>query len=155
MAEFSAPKHATKWYIDFSATKHVAKSPSVLHNFVPSFGHSTAYIAGRANLPIAGKANINLAFQSNEIKELSNDLYVPGVKKNLSFVGQLTDQGHIFMFNAKLCHVVNWKTNRLFFSASCDPQNKLYRIHGSSPQTDRKSFDNYLINNIAKSSQVE
>jgi hypothetical protein len=155
LADFGAPKHTHEWYIDLGTTKHVTRSSSALRDFVPSSHHSTIRTAGRTNLPIVGKANVRLTIQSGEIKELSNVLYMPGVKKNLLSIGQLADQGHIVLFNAKQCYVLDKDTRRSFLTASRDPRNRLYRVHGSSSQADRTNPDKYLINSVAKTSQIE
>lgn len=113
-------KGGSDWYVD--AMLWVARLPYKI-NFVPYNGHSTIITTSEANLTILGRGNV--ATKKN--KEITNVLYVSGLKHNLMSVGKLTDAGNVVVFTSDEYLVIDKNNLHLMIlRASRDWSNNLY-----------------------------
>ncbi|CAM6095352.1 unnamed protein product [Calypogeia fissa] len=92
-----------EWLVNSRASMHVNGNRSTLSQFIPHSKTSKVTTALGTCIPIAG--NGCTKFGGNKV--VWKVLYVPGMKRNLLSVGQLTDFGHLVVFDSADYYVLN------------------------------------------------
>ena len=89
----------TNWYFDSGATKHMTGDPNSIQNLWAVENSNIKLARGHCCHQILGKWDV--AFKYNdEIKKISNILYILGVTKNLLYVGSIADKGCVVTFES-------------------------------------------------------
>lgn len=114
-----------KWVVDSGASSHYANSCDNITKFKPIASPSNVTTAGGSQLPVVGSGHLQVS--SN--KALPKVLYVPRIRSNLLSVGSLADRGHLVIFDAKNCFVMDrHDPKKVFLKGSRDPSNRLYTM---------------------------
>ncbi|KAE8732211.1 tir-nbs resistance protein [Hibiscus syriacus] len=97
------------WIVDSGYSNHMTGDKQKLQNLSEYNGGRVVVIAGNSKLSIAhiGNTIVTPRYNSNQV-QLQDVYHVPGMKKNLLFVAQLTSSGHYDLFgpqDVKLGHV--------------------------------------------------
>ena len=104
-ANFARFEAHRDYFIDSGASSHVTGDRSMPSSFQPTTSNFGVSIASGARLPVVGKGILHVEANKN-IKLI---LYVPGLTKNLLFVGKLTDTSHLVVFTPESCFVLEKK----------------------------------------------
>ncbi|KAH7847776.1 hypothetical protein Vadar_030135 [Vaccinium darrowii] len=90
------------WIVDSRCSNHMTGDKKKLSNLSPYKGDRVVVTANNSRLPIThiGKTVINPRFSLSEVK-LQDVYHVPGMKKNLLSVSQLTSSGNYVVFGPK------------------------------------------------------
>ncbi|KAI3448734.1 hypothetical protein Pfo_005399, partial [Paulownia fortunei] len=87
------------WIVDSGCSNHMTGDKQKLQNLSEYNGGRVVVTADNSRLPIAhiGKTIVTPRYNSNQVP-LQNVYHVPGMKKNLLSVAQLTSSGHYVLF---------------------------------------------------------
>lgn len=87
------------WILDSGCSNHMTGDKQKLQNVSEYKGNRVVVTADNSKLPIAhiGKAIVTPRYNSNQVP-LQDVYHVPGMKKNLLSVAQLTSSGHFVLF---------------------------------------------------------
>lgn len=103
----------------------------MLSNFAPttsSTPSSSVSTANGAKLAVAGHGTVTI--DTNKVNKV---LYVPGISRNLVFVGKLADLDYHILFTRKQCLVFDkHHPSRVCMHGLRDPQNNLYKLSTSA-----------------------
>lgn len=68
---------------------------------------------GGYSFPVVGQGKVDLDIST----EAQGVLYIPGIRKNLWFVGKFVDEGHITLFGSRSCWILNkTKPHQIIYS---------------------------------------
>ncbi|KAL4292111.1 hypothetical protein GQ457_14G000650 [Hibiscus cannabinus] len=96
------------WIIDSGCSNHMTGDKEKLQNMSEYKGSCVVVTTNNSKLPIAHVGNTVVSPQNNDTEmPLQNVYHVPGVKKNLLSVAQLTSAGHIVIFGPHDVKVYN------------------------------------------------
>ena len=98
---------------------------------IGGIGLKTVKTTGGQTFPMKGKGNAKLRFDSGEIKDVTDVLYVPGVTKNLLAVGALSDRGFKFLLMRNEVTVL--RDTHAVAKGIRDKKNGLYKMLSNSP----------------------
>ncbi|KAH9650151.1 hypothetical protein KPL70_026252 [Citrus sinensis] len=87
------------WIVDSGCSNHMTGDRQKLQNYSEYKGNRVVVTADNSRLPIAhiGKAIVTPRYSPNQVP-LQDVYHVPGMKKNLLSVAQLTSSGHYVLF---------------------------------------------------------
>ncbi|KAK4433007.1 Copia protein [Sesamum alatum] len=87
------------WIVDSGCSNHMTGDKGTLKNVSKYTGSRVVVTTDNSKLPIAHVGNTVVSPQYNEAEVLLKDVFhVPGMKKNLLSVAQLTSSGHVVLF---------------------------------------------------------
>lgn len=113
------------WVIDSGASSHYSNRRANISDFAALPTSTSVTTAAGSTLPVAGTGCINAARN----KVISRVLYVPDIKSNLLSVGSFADRGHLVLFNAQHCYVMDrHDKSKVFLQGHRDPRNRLYTV---------------------------
>jgi hypothetical protein len=116
------------WYVDSGTSSHLTGDSSNLDLDMYSSSGQIVSTAYGVSHPMQGSGSANVSFGSGSIK-LQHILYVPALKRNLVFVGCLTDQKHVLVFQDNCFLVLDNKYNRKIVAiGDRDCSNGLYKF---------------------------
>ncbi|KAL4352591.1 hypothetical protein GQ457_06G020380 [Hibiscus cannabinus] len=96
------------WIVDSGCSNHMTGDKEKLLNMSEYKGSRVVVTANNSKLPIAHVGNTVVSPQNNDTEmPLQNVYHVPGMKKNLLSVAQLTSAGHIVIFGPQDVKVYN------------------------------------------------
>jgi hypothetical protein len=102
-------EHADEnWILDFTATTHVIGNPRLLYEVKPHI--RSLYRIKFANgvyYNFEGQGHEKVQFESGEINNIKDVIYVLSVNKNILFVGKITDKIHLIIFNSSQCLIIS------------------------------------------------
>ncbi|KAL0377901.1 UNVERIFIED_CONTAM: Retrovirus-related Pol polyprotein from transposon RE1 [Sesamum radiatum] len=91
--------YESDWIVDSGCSNHMTGDKEKLKNVSKYTGSRVVVTADNSKLPIAHVGNTVVSPQYNESEVPLKDVFhVPGMKKNLLSVAQLTSSGHIVLF---------------------------------------------------------
>nr|GMC49313.1 Retrovirus-related Pol polyprotein from transposon TNT 1-94 [Ipomoea batatas] len=91
--------YGNDWIVDSGCSNHMTGDAEKLQNVAEYRGGRVVVTASNSKLPIAHVGNVTVSPQDGDIKvSLQNVYHVPGMKKNLLSVSQLTSSGHFVLF---------------------------------------------------------
>jgi hypothetical protein len=111
------------WIVDTGVSNYVMRNKSLVSNMKKCPIATNIRTANGAILPVAGKDFVTL-FENKVAEQV---LYVPGVCKNLLFVGSFADRGNLILFDAKKFFIFD-RHKRLYLIGSPDSKNSLYKL---------------------------
>ncbi|KAM2243153.1 hypothetical protein PS2_009934 [Malus domestica] len=90
------------WIVDSGCSNHMTGDKQKLQNLFEYKGSRVVVTANNSRLPIAhiGKTIVTPRYNSNQVP-LQDVYHVPGMKKNLLYVAQLTSSGHYVLFGPR------------------------------------------------------
>ena len=90
------------WIVDSGCSNHMTGDKQKLQSLSKYKGNRVVVTANNSRLPIAhiGKTVVAPQYSSNEVS-LQNVYHVPGMRKNLLSVAQLTSSGHFVLFGPR------------------------------------------------------
>ncbi|KAM1447027.1 hypothetical protein ACFXTO_006171 [Malus domestica] len=90
------------WIVDSGCSNHMKGDKHKLQNLSEYKGGRVVVTADNSRLPIAhiGKTIVTPRYNSNQVP-LQDVYHVPGMKKNLLYVAQLTSSGHYVLFDLR------------------------------------------------------
>ncbi|KAH7847882.1 hypothetical protein Vadar_031260 [Vaccinium darrowii] len=102
MSNPGAINYNDDWIVDSGCSNHMTGDPKKLSNLSAYKGDRVVVTANNSRLPMThiGKTVINPRFRPSEVK-LQDVYHVPGMKKNLMSVSQLTSSGNYVVFDLK------------------------------------------------------
>ena len=97
---FNQINYENDWIVDSGCSNHMTGDKEKLQNLLEYKGSRVVVTANNSKLPIAHIGNMTVSPQySNTEVSLQNVYHVPGMKKNLLSVAQLTSSGHSVLFS--------------------------------------------------------
>lgn len=134
-----------KWFLDSGASTHMTCREDWMYNVTePSVKSVT--VANRKPLAVKGVGCVDIHISQDNVIQVNNVLYVPGLAANLLSVSTIVSKGHKVTFNNKGCEVQNGK-GEVVCTATLG--NKLYTIDTSKEvahlaSSSQNSNDTYL-----------
>lgn len=101
--------NSTTWLIDSGASRHITGFRSNLSNLIERSTNLEVTIGDDASYPVRGSSIAHLKLESGMSLQLSDVLYVPGIKRNLVSVSALEDKGYEVAFSKG--KVLAWPKN--------------------------------------------
>jgi len=127
-----------EYCLDSCASHHMTAGKSHLKSLIPCVPEKVGGIGGSLKAVGVGKIDMRLELPdgSSHIIEVSNVLYVPGIRSNLISVSHLVNKGYAVAFN-KDAEIVASATGRLV--ATARGTRGIYIINGQAVETTRAS----------------
>ncbi|KAI3703127.1 hypothetical protein L6452_28883 [Arctium lappa] len=106
-ATTQAIDYEKSWIVDSGCSNHMTGDKEKLQNLIEYKGSRVVVMANNTKLPIAHVGNTSLSPQGDKEVSLQDVYHVPGMKKNLLSVTQLTSTGHYVVFGPQYVKVYN------------------------------------------------
>ncbi|WJZ95341.1 hypothetical protein VitviT2T_014117 [Vitis vinifera] len=85
------------WVLDSGASFHTTPHQEIIQNYVVGdFGK--VYLDDGSTLDVVGLGDVRISLPNGSVWFLEKVRYIPDLKRNLIFVGQLDDEGHAILF---------------------------------------------------------
>ncbi len=133
--------------LDFSATTHVIGSPRLLDEVKPQIGFflkikSTSGVYHN----VEGQGHVKVQFESGEINNIKDVLYVLSVNKNLLSIGKITNKSHLTTFNYSQCLIISKiEPHKIIVQGIRSSENGLYKLVGRKPSINPKKHQASII----------
>jgi hypothetical protein len=105
------------WYLNSSATAHMASSQAWFTNYMPVEGRNI-YLGDNSMINVAGKGTVHTVHYTNckpEVVQLSKVLHVLSISKNLLSMSQLAQAGLVVEIGPTSCQVYDPKNRQTVF----------------------------------------
>lgn len=100
------------WFIDLEVSIHMSCNKNWLKNFHEKDDGRKIYLGNNRSHDVKGCGYISVQLPNGHVKQLSNVMYVPRIKKNMISVSAITDQGLKVEFLKGGCQVKGYEKSK-------------------------------------------
>lgn len=113
------------WYIDTGATQHMCFDRDAFGNLIEWEQGHVVYLGDNTTHDIIGQGDVTIQLNNGTVKEISQVLYIPGLKKNLFSVQQLDKAGGEVKLKSGQC-ILRDRESQII--AECSLEGDLYNL---------------------------
>ncbi|MCO5581892.1 hypothetical protein L7F22_035781 [Adiantum nelumboides] len=123
---------ANMWFLDTRATHHMTYHLEWLKNLTSLSIPLEVSLGDDSTQPAQAYGDVKITLPEGRKVIIPQVNYVPGLRKNLISVSELTDQGLKMEFSRHDCHIHARAPSGQIFTITCPRQGKLYPLNKSS-----------------------
>ncbi|BBM97607.1 hypothetical protein Mp_1g06970 [Marchantia polymorpha subsp. ruderalis] len=134
MGSMSTASTEEEWYINFGASNHMTAHEEWFTNMEPIKQPGVVIAGDDTSHPITYMGKIPVQVQPDSVQTIKDVLCVPGIKKNLIFVGQMVEQDLQVRFNKAVCFIEDMNCN-MEIVAQGTKVGRMFRFNATIPET--------------------